>query len=453
MSANTRYSPVSCPCLESDAVEEDFRWLVLTNFAFHSACNGFMWMDYSTVSESASEAIGVKVVDINTLYSMSFMAAVPSIVCAMCFLDTYDWGTMLTGTSATVICAWLRWAAVWQQSYPLALASSAALGIGVSVVFTGFAKIPAQWFSRGEERSLASAIAVQSNFFGWALGGIMVPALVGSPHGLRSLLLMQAVIVSLCLPIFFSCHRARRPELTRQNSPVEVPSGESEIEMQKVETIKRIRRGSVAEIASDPETRKAAFGYMANYEFAMHGLACALLQAVGFTIPGVQETIFGSEGYSAKTASWTGFAFIISGVVTGMSLGKCAPASSAPTASYKIVLVLFWACAIAICMLQAVYFYGEGLGSLGRYYVYLPLMGVVGASSLGFLNVHLPIACHTAEPVSEGLSGGLVELLGQVISSALTTLSSGHQFCVCAGAAVLAAILVTIARPIDRHET
>jgi hypothetical protein len=440
-----------CPCSESDPAGDDSRWFVLANFAFHSACNGFMWMDYSTVSEQASEAIDVKLADINTLYSVSFMAAVPSIVCAMCFLDRHDWVTMLVGTSSTVLCAWLRFAAVWQSSYVLALSSSAALGMGVSIVFTGFAKIPATWFSPGPERAIASAIAVQSNFFGWALGGVLVPALVGSPHSLRALCFTQALVVSLCWLAFFMFHRDKPDLIQRLNSAVRVSTEEvgDEMKIQQIATDKKIRRGSFAEIVADEQTRKAAFGYMSNCKYAMQGLGCALLQAVGFTIPGVQEEIFGAEGYSAKTCSWTGFAFIISGVIMGMSLGKFAPSGTA--AAYKLVLALFWSCAFAASSLQAVYWYGDDLSSLARYWTYLPLMGVVGASSLGFLNLHLPVVCGTAEPVSEALSGGLVELVGQVLGSVLTTLSTGRQFWVCALASIVAAIFISVAPPSERE--
>merc|ERR1712232_1466284 len=145
-------------------------------------------MDYSAVADSAAGAIGVGSAGIYRLYSVSFAAAVPAILCAMCCLDTWNWAAMLSGTSASVVAAWLRFAAVWRNSYALALASSAGVGLGIGTVFASFVSLPSQWFSAGKEQVFATAVTVQANFFGWALGSIIIPKFAPSPHSLCAFL-------------------------------------------------------------------------------------------------------------------------------------------------------------------------------------------------------------------------------------------------------------------------
>jgi len=263
---------------------------------------------------------------------------------------------------------------------------------------------------------------------------------------------VQAVVVSLCWPAFFLCHKSKDAQVNAVLiSSLELSSMSENDDTARVRnraiSYEKVRSGSFADVAIDPVARGMAFDFLRNKEFVLQGLGCALLQAVGFTIPGVQEEIFDVEGYSPKSCSWTGFTFIMSGVCMGMCLGRLLPTHNRPDVAYKLILVLFWGCTVALCSLQLVFWYGEGLGTVGRFWTYMPLMALVGGCSLGFLNVHLPVACAMAEPVSESLSGGLVELLGQLLSSWLTQWSTGRQFWVCALASFAAAVCVSIAPP------
>eukprot|EP00929_Paragymnodinium_shiwhaense_P095639 TRINITY_DN5688_c0_g1_i1.p1 TRINITY_DN5688_c0_g1~~TRINITY_DN5688_c0_g1_i1.p1 ORF type:complete len:478 (+),score=59.10 TRINITY_DN5688_c0_g1_i1:119-1552(+) len=460
------------------------RWIVLANFAFHSACNGFLWMDYSTIVATAEEALGVNEEYVNWLYSLSFMTACPSIFLVLLLVDRYDYWMTFAGTSCTILCAWLRWIAVWQESFEIAAASSAFLGLGVGIIFARLAELPAKWFGT-DERNIATAIAVQSNFFGWAFGGVVVPCLVDTTASLGSFLLVQAGVVTVCLPAFFACHRVPGPSLY-VDSPATTPTTApppSEPSSPAQEPKKAEASGLFSSIfgnfaflncctrtprtyqllepkPSSPKTaaahahltlldlkdsgkRAEMRSHCCNVPFLVQGLACALLQACGLSLPGLQEEVFAVQGYSPRQLMWMNFGWIMGGVVFGLVLGRVVPMEK-PAATYRYILGLYWLAAIGLCALQIVYSQVQDLDADSRYLVSLLLVSLSGGCSLGYIGIALPAVCDKALPVSEAITGGLIELLGQVFGSALTMLSTGQEFKLFAAVALACALAMTL---------
>jgi len=415
-------------------------WLTLASFSFHAFVNSFMWLNFACATEISEMAFHVDDAGVNWFYSAALLSSVPSFICAMTFGKTYHWATSLAGIAATVIAAWLRYMAIVQRSYALVIMSSVALGPGAGMIFTDFAQLPALLFPQGPNRKVSTGIAVQITFFGWAVGGLVAAVFVKSTYDLTSFSFIQALVVSLCLPVFFYGYRLPAHSLLGAEGP------------QSQETYGTVAGtqmdGDVVTRTPSLNIQESASSLFHNWRFLVQALACALLQAVGFTVPAVLEEVFSRKGYGSIECAWAGFAFIMAGVVLGMVLAAPTSGIEDKSAAQRLVLALFWTATLAMLMMQlsvgALSSHFENLGPSHEHGIEYVLIVVGGACSLGFLNVTIPLVCAQAHPVPEAYSGGITELLAFGLAAALTQLSAGLQFSLCFGTSLAAALLMSV---------
>ena len=154
----------------------------------------------------AEEVFGASAADVSWLYSASLLAVLPCFFAAGPFVAapaTQRRALVLTH-ALNFVAAALRVAAVALRSYWVALASSLALGAAqgdhhllhdafkmpvprfpdrgvgyrsgaaASLVISSFASVPLVWLP-SDELGAGVAATVQSNFFGWFLGAVVVP--------------------------------------------------------------------------------------------------------------------------------------------------------------------------------------------------------------------------------------------------------------------------------------
>jgi len=430
------------------AGDDAARWLVLASFSFHAFCNQFMFMNFAESVEISKEMFKVDDADVNWLYSAGMLSAVPSFFLVMAFSESDRWTTSFIGISCTVVSAWVRVLAVSQHNFALAVASSAFLGPGTALICTGFADLPMQLFPHGLKRKVTAGIAVQSTFLGWGMGGLLAALLIKSVSILSSFVLVQAVLVSVSLPVFLFVH----------NQPLEPLSNTGECVMLGRDLAAGYGAegeqgsgggadGGLTESipAKAPMGMLPSFGAMlSNWRFILQASACAVLQGVGYTLPAVQEAVFATRGFTSLECATSGFVFIMAGVVLGMILASpLAPSGKAP----RLVLAFFWIGTLAVVMLQqsvSPQFANIAGSHQGAQIIHLCLMIVGGGCTLGFLNITLPVVCAEVHPVSEVYSGGMIELLAFGLGALLTQWSTDGQFKVCAGASFVSAFLMTV---------
>lgn len=411
-------------------------WFVLVSFSLHAFCNQFLYLNFASVSEITEAAFHIDDLGTNWLYTTSMLSAIPSFIFVMVFSEANHWAVSFTGILATVLAGWLRYLAVAQKSYTIAMLSSAALGPGTGVILVGFAELPVLLFPQGGwSRKLCTGIAVQMTWFGWANGSLLTPYVVKTASGLTSFCLVQAICVSICLPVFLAFHRhsaeSEREEASNYGAVDNAPIQDS-------------HRGHL----SIKESVQLMFS---NRRYVLVALATAMIQAVGFAVPAVQEEVFSNKGYNGIACAWNGFVFIMAGVAAGMLLACSIPNADDSKSTQlipRLVLASVWIGTISMFTLQfSVHFYGGMLGGLGevstRVFLY-SLLGIAGACSLGFVNITVPFVCSEAHPVSETYSGGTTEMLGFGLGAVLTQASTGQQFWVCAAASLAAAVLMTV---------
>jgi len=143
------------------------------------------------------------------LYSAAFFTVLPLSIPVAYYITKEN--TLTTGLGVVfggIVPAWLRYLAVSQGSYTLALLSSVCLGIGAAVIMFSYAVLGERWFSPSQ-RSLAVTIAVQSNYLGWAAGSLLLPNLVSSTEDFKRVMFVQACVISFNLLTFVAWHRER----------------------------------------------------------------------------------------------------------------------------------------------------------------------------------------------------------------------------------------------------
>lgn len=90
--------------------------------------------------------------------------------------------------------------------------SSVLLGAAGAVVITNFSNLPQRWFPANEQ-TLATSVAVYTNYAVWALSALLVPMFVKTRDDMDHFLLVQAIIASVGIVLFLLVYRAR-PERT-----------------------------------------------------------------------------------------------------------------------------------------------------------------------------------------------------------------------------------------------
>ena len=182
------------------------RHAVLACFCFHSFVQCFCFMDFSTDAALVQRSLAMQDgVEDGLLYYGAFAATLPAMWISMwMLLRGLDRAAGLAMSLLIVAGAWLRFAALMSHSYSLAMLSTVVLGVAGGVIFTSFTFLPERWFPPSE-RGLATALAVQSNYAGWALG-CLNPIMLGDNRGagesgFRTFLLWQAIITSFGLPL------------------------------------------------------------------------------------------------------------------------------------------------------------------------------------------------------------------------------------------------------------
>ena len=294
-----------------------------------------------------------------------------------------------------VLAAWLRWLAVAAESYEIALLSSLVLGSASAIVICSFTAIAEHCFPP-EQRTLATTIAVQSNYFGWAIGSL-IPSVVSDVETMQACMLAQAILVSVALPAYLlaspppSCAAAPPPPgggaAAGGAGPSSDPPGS---------------KGAASDGDGDElklTLRESFLSMATNSQLLLHGLAYSVMAGVSFAVTAVQDSILTDLGFASTCAQWTNFAFITSGVGAGLILGITVTDAEqyAPT-----LRLLFLLTALAMTGLVAL---TVTASSFDDEYVLFGLlvvgMSALGVGSLGFIGMGLHVAVqvgHTPSP-------------------------------------------------------
>jgi len=326
--------------------------------------------------------------ELKWLYSGALIMVAVATPLAIYCVNAYNWSTMLSAVLLNAGAAWLRHTAVVHRSFDHAFVSTILLGGAAAVVVSSFTVVPEAWFAP-EERGLATSIAVQSNYAGWALGSF-IPLAVKTPADMRSFTRRQAIGTMALLSFFLAGYRSRgqaslragarleaeygaaKPNRSRAANgvPMAIPLIQTPWWLAKGRRSERLlpvngsplsdRTSELYSEAAAPAAAawrpgaRASAGLMArNPRLLLHTAASALLGGVSFAIPAVLDIVLGEScattplALPAQRTMTANFAFIISGVVSGIVLGATC---RDPARQHVIV---FWCSLLCATVLSA----------------------------------------------------------------------------------------------------
>ena len=396
-------------------------------------------MDFSTVESLAEESLNMTgsavTVEVGLLYYGGFAATLPAMLVSLwLLLRGRDWTAGLCMSLLIVAGAWLRLYAATVHAYSFALLSTVLLGIAGGVIFTSFTSIPERWFPE-HERGIATAMAVQSNYAGWAIG-VLNPAMFGgslfgnasapTEGGLDHFLVVQGVVATCLLPLHL---------LANSRGPLTKHAGASSSSS-----------GGGGGSGVPPSDLNPALGFGATLamlvrrpQYLIHSACYAVLGAVGYAVTGIMNECFSaalpplnvssaasngtasSSAFDAEETMWLNFVFVVSGVSAGLLAGKLTPLRHYGT----VVKALFVVGAGALLGVQALLLVAQH-GSLSKQSMFamlLVLMMLAGAGSLGFTSLGLRVAVGESRPAAEIYSGSIIEFFLLGISCTLGLLT------------------------------
>ena len=383
-------------------------------------------MDFASVSTLGDELFSTDDAGLNWLYSASLLT-----VCIVSILCTWvmqrwkrggNWVVMGMAAVSNVAGGWARWYSVREGSYSIAMASSILLGLAAAGIIVSIVPLAKHNFDEAQ-RTLSTTIAVQLNYGGWCVSSVVIPSFSSTADELEDLMFLQAIIISVGLPLFVLFHRPR-PEsccgsadragtaLRRASQPTATYS---------------ILDG-VHEHEEDAEGG-SLWDILTNRNFIVQSLSFSMLGGISFAIPAVQDEIFNDLGLEQGLTKWTNLGFLMSGVASGLLLGvifhRCGIEPTSTTSMW-VLRAIFVVCTIALISLASVSYFAAG-GPIGDGVTVLIFASMIvsGACSLGFVGVALSQAVAVAHPVSEIYSAAFVEWCLQIWGVVFSQLCAG----------------------------
>ena len=344
---------------------------------------------------------------LNLLYSISLFAVLPVSFPASHLLTRHSYATMFAGVLCNIAAAWLRYLSVVTSSYNIAVASSLMIGCAGGTIVTGVAYLPEKWFPLST-RTLATSIGVQANYSGWGISTLLIPYTATSQEALKTMLFIQALVVSGTLVAFVVLYRSPPKEMARRHTMM-------------TENSVFVEGPFLAPFLAAMKT------LFRNKAFVLQLVCYSILGGSSFAVTAVQAVLF-EPIFSTTQGAWTNFIFVMSGVSAGIMLG-----SLSDRYADRIITTCAVTASLAMTCLSVVVEVSDEIDHDLLYGICLLAMSMSGISTLGFIGPALAKACRTTE-VSHTWSGGAVEWW-ICVSGALLTLVSTEAvgFKVCAG--------------------
>jgi hypothetical protein len=386
------------------------KWFVLGTFALTSGFQGFFCMDFASCSEVAKEAFRVDTEELNMLYSAILLTTLPTIFAASYYIDRKHFCTSLVAPMSNLIAAWLRYLAIIDRNYAMALLSSVISGVGAGVMICSFVPLATRWFPH-HQRTLAVTLAVQSNYGGWAIGALILPLVVSTTADLRHVLKTQALFATVNALAFLAFHREKPASL---HAVEELPEDHANV-------LGMCTAGGTVELPSESKLSEDLSVYdsmerlFSSKKVVVQLLVFSLMGGISFAIPGIQDGIFtdglGESNLIASQRSATNFSFILSGVLMGILLGAVI---SKPHQRVLVIKVLLVVSSVSLSALSMVVFALEGGGnsSLKNSSVFGVIFGFMSFAGIGlisFIGLALGMIVETAHPVPHAYSAGALE--------------------------------------------
>ncbi|CAE8610720.1 unnamed protein product [Polarella glacialis] len=447
-------------------------WMVALAFSLNSALNAVMCINFSVSTKLTQDVLRVGEPAVAWMYTTVMLTVCLGLPMSFLFVVKFEAAGLWSSVVCNVLSAWIRWWGVKWSSYSLCLFSVMLNGIAASLFFALPAQLSQQRFP-AKLWVLTTSLMVQANYSGWMLGCILVPLLVRDASDTESFMLWQAVASLGVLAFFAHFYRPLPREQASQElqcrqrtaydcfqDAEDVSEESSSTSNQSEDGASAVRengdvtlgghgpsRPAIAHSVHGPPEAKFELTEMLALlrmcpSFCCQVLAYGVMGGVGFALPGANDAILETHGFSSQDTLWFNVLFIASGVISGLLLGSLC---MRPAGYRRVLLVIFGAGVGALTGL-AVLMSGSHEASGLLHGIFLFLIAVVGVASIGFLGLGI----ETAALYPNGGSYGcfLIYLMIQVAGAVLNQVgSTANGFIVMAAAGWLALVLLLAGNP------
>mmetsp|Transcript_101077 Transcript_101077/g.184463 ORF Transcript_101077/g.184463 Transcript_101077/m.184463 type:complete len:570 (-) Transcript_101077:42-1751(-) len=440
-------------------------WLTLLAFCLNTALNSFGSVNFAVVQKITRDSLHIGIHDkeaVAWFYTGFLLTVCVGMVPGMVMVVRYEGVALGFSVVMNVGCTWVRWLGVSRQDYTLCLASVIIGGAGAWPILT----LPSQLSQRFPPQMAAftTSLAVQANYAGWLLGSVIPPAVVSDPESMTRFMFWQAIgslIVIVAYVAFYSpqdqqersiirCCGTREnnlpllsavaePQLARGRSHHEISSAILSEQGESVDAGRDVRVHAHGAHGHGGGDDGGVYQLLRCYwrypRFGAQVLAYGLLGGVSFALPGCDDELLGQHGFNPKVVSFVNVAFLATGIVCGILLGKKV---ADPRIYGKVLKSLFVACTVSLSILAVLFETGVLPDTPAPSHIVLVavLFSVVGMSSLGFIGVGIEAAA--LYPCGSAYVCFSIEALLQVFGALLNQISlNGRGFAIIAGAAWL----------------
>jgi FLVCR family MFS transporter 7 len=346
-----------------------YRWVILLAIIPSIISTEIMWLSLAPISSMAEDYYGVSSLSV-AMFSMSYMIMyIIFSLPASWTVDKFGFRTsLIIGASITAVFGLIR--AVYADNFTIVLVAQFIIAIGQPYLLNISTKVPANWFPLSE-RSTAAGLLTMAQYIGFAVPMLLAP-MIAESSGIRATFLVFAVIaiVSALIAITF----------TREKPKLAPP-------------------GPVAQ--REEFTLKSIRTLLTNKAFLLVLFICLISMGIFNTILTVLESILLPRGITSAEAGVIGSIFVVAGIIGAALL---------PIISDKVHkrIVFFIGC---ISLLIPVY---VGFTFIDSYLLLAVLAGIAGFLTMGVAPILFQHGTEVAYPLPEGISLGVVLLMGQI---------------------------------------
>jgi MFS family permease len=184
----------------------NYRWVILAVFMFTAAINQLLWITFAPITSVAVDFYQVSDFQIGLL-SMCFMIVYIVVsIPASWVIDTYGIRAGVgIGVALTGLFGMMR--GLTSHHYTLVLIAQIGIAFGQPFILNAITKLAARWFPM-QERATASGLGTLSMYLGIVAGMILTPFLV-IHSGIAGTLMLYGIISLLSVVLFFSLIKER----------------------------------------------------------------------------------------------------------------------------------------------------------------------------------------------------------------------------------------------------
>lgn len=433
------------------------RWVVLAIFSLISMTNEVIWISLSSITSIVKEYYGVSSIAVNWL-SMVYMLFYVFVIVAAYVLDRQGLKfTIVIGAVLNGLGSCLRLIGANRDGFVFTFLGNASAALAQCFILFVPPTLAATWFGE-HERATASAIGVLMNMLGVAIGFLMGGTMVPSStdydgvvrKGMFNTLIAQAVFCTfmvVCCVIIVKDAPKTPPSMSQYlvlKSKQQKNQKKAKIQFTKKGNVVGVsleHENMIPEIAAPINTEKElhpgesnfqtgngapskpegvkAIGFSKSLKLLVRDKTFHLVtQAYGFYFGlfAAYNTILNQMCMvhypgKEKEIGLMGFTSVLLGLVgiffAGIWLDK--------TKKYKLIsIATFACCTISLLLFTILLVYG------GSFVAVYASFSVFGFFSYPYMTVGLEHAAEVTYPVSEGITSGILLLLGNMYGIILT---------------------------------